>query len=380
MAASIRPGLPPDLTVKEGWREFVEAPKSNPPRRPTPAEWKAMTVAEREAFDHKRLIHHSSFGPIATPTMKRIHAALSLQAQSNLHHPPGARPGSVIDGEADIGKTTILSQFGRLYERTVRKQYPSDLTETGDEFLPALYVTLAAGTTVKGLSKQMLEFYAYPYARTATQVELTMQVQKVARRCQTTLFQFDDIHYLKLGNQSDREVNDHLKHLASIIPATFIYAGIDCEEAGLLREGKSRMHDKAFSQTGSRFSLHRIKKFRIDTEADARDWIALVKAIEAEIVLMQSFDGMLSDKLWRYLFERTHGEIGSLTSLIRQGALLAIQTGKERLTANLLDEIRLSYDAETERQRRRTRNRSAAQLRGRTRIRESRAAATAAAT
>jgi len=357
VAAAGTPAPPPDLTWKEGWRKFVDAPKSKAPPKPSPAESKAMTSGAREAFDQARLEHHSSLEPIATRPMKQVHAALGLQAKSNFHLPPGARPGSVIDGDAHIGKTTIVTQFGRSYEKTLRKRYPGERTEAGDEFVPVLYLTLAAGTTVKGLSRQILDFYGYPTAPRATQVELTMQVQKAAHRCQTTLAIFDDIHFLKLSNQSDREVNDHLKYLANVIPATFVYAGIDCEESGLLREGKSRMREKAFSQTGSRFTLHRIEKFRLDTEEEARHWVALLAAIERELVLIKSSEGMLSQKLWRYLFERTHGDIGSLTSLLRQGALLAIENGSERITTSLLDEIKLSHDAEAESRRRGTRKR-----------------------
>jgi hypothetical protein len=293
--------------------------------------------------------------------MKRIHAALWLQVESNMHHPPGARPGSVIDGAADIGKSTIVTQFGRAYEGRLRARYPGELTEDGDEFLPALYLTLASRTSIKGLDRQILEFFGHPYAPRATQGELTMQVQNVARRCRTTLFIIDDIHYLKLGNQSDREVNDHLKHLASVIPATFVYAGIGCEEVGLLREGRSPSSGARFSQTGSRFSLHRIDRFNVDTEGGTREWIALLAALETELVLMKSFNGMLSNKLRNYLFDRTHGEIGSLTALLRQGALLAINRGDEHLTSALLDEIELSYDAEGESQRRGTRMRHSTQ-------------------
>lgn len=359
MAAAPRTPPPPaDLTVKEGWRRFVDAPQSKTPSKPSPAAWKTMTASAREAFDQARREHLSRYGPVATLQMERTHHALRLQAESNLHLPSGARPGSVIDGEADTGKTTILTHFGRRHERVLRKLYPGELTDAGDEFLPVVYVTLAAGTTVKSVSRQILDFYGYPVSPRATQVELTMHVQKVALRCFTKLMLIDDVHFLNLNNQPDRVVNDHLKYLASVIPATFVYAGIDCEEGGLLREGKSRVRGKAFSQTGSRFTLHRIDKFSIDTGEGAQRWVELLAGIERELVLMNSVDGMLSKKLRRYLFNRTHGEIGSLTSLLRQGAFLAIENGSERLTDSLLDEIELSYDAEAESQRRGTRKRT----------------------
>lgn len=191
-----------------------------------------MSNPARTAFDDARLSHHSAF-VIETPSMKRIHNALRLQVDANKHHPPGARPGSVIDGEASLGKTTILRQFGRSHEHRVRRGCRSDLTDTGDELIPVVYNTLPAGTTVKGLNESIIDFYGLPLSRRTTKVELTMQIQKLAYRCATSVFLIDDVHYLQLSNQSDREVNDHLKHLASTIPVTFVYAGIDCEQSGL---------------------------------------------------------------------------------------------------------------------------------------------------
>ncbi|MEJ7569319.1 MAG: TniB family NTP-binding protein [Gaiellaceae bacterium] len=352
------PASPPDLTTKEGWREFVDTAPSKPPSRPGPAEWKAMTSPARAAFNRARNAHHNSLGPIAAAAMTRVHAALQRQVDANFQHPSGARPGTVIDGEANIGKSTILTQFGRRYELTVRKRYPSGLTAAGDELLPVLYLSLAAGTTIKQLSGQILDFFGYPRRAGSSQIELTTHAKNVLRRCQTTLVLFDDIHFLRLSNQSDRAVNDHLKYLASVIPATFVYAGIDCEQGGLLREGKGRMDKSAFSQTGSRFSYFRVDKFGIEPGQQARDWIELLAGLERQLVLLNQSKGMLSHGLPRYLFDRTHGEIGSLMALIRQGAAIAIANGEEQITSTLLDGITLSYDAEVESRRRGTRTRT----------------------
>src|SRR4029077_10896492 len=121
------------------------------------------------------------------------------------------------------------------YEQGIRSRYASPITTNEDEFTPVVYVTLAANTTVKGLNALIANFYALPYNTRDRKVDLTLMLQEVARRCGTTLFLFDDIHYLKLSLQSDREVSDHLKHMASTISATFVLAGIDCEESGFLR-------------------------------------------------------------------------------------------------------------------------------------------------
>jgi hypothetical protein len=256
----------------------------------------------------------------------------------------------VIDGGAGLGKSTTLTSFGKKYEHRLRRRFPGDLTEAGDEYIPVVYVTLAAGTTVKGLNELIADFFAIPLTNRYTKTDLTLLIQKVAHRCATSLFQIDDIHYLKLNNQSDREVNDHLKHLAGTIPATFIYAGIDCERSGLLTEGEGRQ--STFSQTGSRFTLLTMTRFSNRGEDGGSDWTSLLMGIERELCLLKMQPGDLSDGLSDYLFDRTHGEMGALMTLIRVGALRAIETGDERLTVEILENVPLSRDAEAESTRR----------------------------
>ena len=43
----------------------------------------------------------------------------------------------------------------------------------------------------------------------------------------------DEIHNLNLASRSGAEVSDQLKYFSEHIPATFIYAGVEVEQAGL---------------------------------------------------------------------------------------------------------------------------------------------------
>ncbi|MGW9210952.1 ATP/GTP-binding protein [Embleya sp. NPDC055664] len=52
-------------------------------------------------------------------------------------------------------------------------------------------------------------------------------------------------------------------------------------------------------------------------------------------------------RLASYLHQRTAGRIGSLTRLIRQAAITAIDDGTERITKTSLDTVRLDHPAET---------------------------------
>lgn len=352
----------PTLTTAEEWARFCDHTPPSQPRRPSRAEFAAMPTHDRQAFDDARLAHHGSFGPVNTPAMERIHQALWRQVGTNFHvTQPGARRGTCVDGLGNLGKTTLITAFGKLYERDVRRRYPAGVTENDDLIIPVVYVTVPAEATIKWLDLAILQFYGAPVSTADTKWHLTDKIRRYARRTATSLFLIDDIHYLDVRNRLGRAVSDHLKNLASTIAATFVYAGIGCEDSGLLNEGHGESR-RAFSQTRSRFSLHRMASFEISSAEGAAEWASLLKRIEGEIVLLEAVPGMLCTKLARYCFERTNGVIGALSQLVREAANLAIDRGTERLTEGLLDEIVLDHASESQgrSQRRAAGNRSPA--------------------
>lgn len=346
------PAVPGTLTTKEDWHDFVTSSPPDRPDKPAIHDWRTMSSIARQAFDQARLDYHSASGPIVTPTLKRIHEVLARQVQANHAASPGARRGSVVDGHGALGKTTIITMFGRKYDHAIRAQ--SATSDSPDLFIPVVYITLPADTTVKGLNRAMAEFYGAPVSSRATKDDLTILIQQVARRCRTTLFLVDDIHYLNMNNSEHRIVGNHLKHLANTVAATFIYAGINCEETGLFHEGRGKANEQA-SQTRRRFNLLPVEPFSIADAASTREWQSLLKALEEHLVLLESEAGDLCQRLWLYTFERTNGVIGSLSALVRQAANLAIATGAERITEALLDQIQLDHAAEEARSTHRAR-------------------------
>jgi hypothetical protein len=68
--------------------------------------------------------------------------------------------------------------------------------------------------------------------------------------------------------------------------------------------------------------------------------------MEAALRLHRHQAGSLA-KMDRYLHQRTGGMIGSLSHLIRAGAISAIVDGGEALTRDLLDEIPLDHAAQS---------------------------------
>ncbi len=341
------PALGTSLTTKEEWFEFVQAQPPKMPNIPSEHELASFSAEQTAAFDEERIEYHTAFPPIAVPSMKRIHAEMMPLIKSNVTRQPGARRGGIIDGPGGVGKTTNLTLLGKKYEQYMRSRYPNPRTQAGEEFIPVVNVTLPAATTIKGLNLALARFYGAVVSDRATKDQLGYVVMEHARRCATSLILIDDFHFLNMREKESRRVNDHLKYLANSISATFVYAGIECENSGLLDEGRSE-REVRYSQTRRRFGLYRVDPFSIETTASEREWVSFLKTVESKLVLTKAFDGMLYDKLADYLYDRSGGYIGSLTELVRQGANLAIRNGEERLTRQLLDNVSLDYAAEIE--------------------------------
>jgi hypothetical protein len=345
------PPLPPAPTTKEEWNRYVDTEANVAPPLHALADYRRLSSAERLAYDEARLVHHGAFAPVSTPWMRDVHARLARQMAANLRNrQPGARRGSVISANANRGKTTIGMTFAKHYQRSVFARY-GRRTPDGNRLIPVVYVTLPDDCRTKWLDLAICEFYAVPLPGRPTKDDLVRAIQRVARLTMTTLFIVDDIHYLNLATREGQAVNDHLKYLANTVAATFVYAGIDCELTGLMTEGFSPSTHSS-SQTKSRFSLLDVGSFDDRTPEGRARWRSLLASFEPELVLLGARPADVSKSLAPYLYWRTAGVIGSISTLLREGAALAIERGAERLSESLLDEVEVDADADGQAARR----------------------------
>jgi len=117
-----------------------------------------------------------------------------------------------------------------------------------------------------------------------------------------------------------------LKYFSERIPATFVFAGINVERAGLLYGARGE-------QIAARFAMVRTGPFACDDQ-----WATLIAALEDSLRLHRHQAGTLP-QLARYLHQRTGGMIGSLLWLIRSAAIQAVIDGAEQITRKAMDTL-----------------------------------------
>lgn len=132
-------------------------------------------------------------------------------------------------------------------------------------------------------------------------------------------------------------------------PVTFIYVGVGLERRGLVREGLAA-DEEELAQNARRWTTLGVSPFEISTEAGRHTWRQLLLAIEKDLILAGNHPGMVADDLAGYLFARSTGHFASLMTLITRGCRRAIRVGTEKLTRDLLDQVRNDAAAEAARQ------------------------------
>ena len=333
-------------TRKEGWLEFVNRPPREMPEICSQAQLKKLTGRNRLLYDERRKIWHANLGPIRTPQMNGVHEDLDEIVDAARQDGDKVKGGAVIDAHPGLGKTTIALQFAkRLHQEQV--ELYGDRTAEGHERLPVAFVTLSGSVTVKGLNRALCRFYGMPSQRGSTD-ELADRALDAVLSCRTRLIVVDDVHFLNPNRSDDRAVVNHLKHLASILPVTFVFVGVGIEERRLEFEGFGP-HDSNKAQLARRWTPLRVDPFEIGTEKGRITWRRLLLSIEQLVVLSGKHPGMLAEDLADYLFARSTGHFASLMTIVQRGCRRAIKTGEERLTKDLLD--RVKNDAAAERTR-----------------------------
>jgi hypothetical protein len=337
----------PERSIRtvDDWRRFVSKPTAVKLDLPSAETFFSMTKVQRKRLNEQRIAYNNSFGPVLVPAMEQIHRAGLRLAEQNLRAQPGARPGLIINGDSTIGKSTIAMQLGRRYELKLTQNHKITTTPTGHNFYPVAYINLPATMAILNFNILLSTFYHIPVSKRQREEEMTSAIKAAAADCGTSMFILDDIHFLQIRNRTHATLNNHIKSLANSISATFVYAGIDLENTGLLTEGKSAEKGNN-TQTGHRFKIFDMHAFSMKTTKASQNYEDLLNYFEEEMSLYKQSPGSLFKDFGPYILDRTGGFIGPISLLLRECSTLAINNGNEAFTFEDLHRIKLDHDSE----------------------------------
>jgi hypothetical protein len=317
-------------TTLAGWRRFVDSPPASFDLLPDRA-CGGLTPESREAYDETRISYHSELVVVATSTLRQVARQGRLLTLLNRRE-ISARRGLIVSGAWATGKSTAVKQLGRTHELMTRQRY----ADSGR--IPVVYVTTPPKGSPRKLALEFARFLGLPPVRTGwNTTDIADAVCQILIDAHCDLVLVDEIHNLNLATSAGEDMSDHLKYFTEHLPATFVYAGIDVERSGLFTGVRGK-------QIAGRCVLISTGPFPYDQE-----WQGLVATMETALRLHKHEPGSLT-QMDRYLHQRAGGMIGSLSHLIRAGAITAITDRSEAITRELLDSIPLDHAAQSSRE------------------------------
>ncbi|GAA0818872.1 TniB family NTP-binding protein [Streptosporangium amethystogenes subsp. fukuiense] len=375
--------------TKEHWRELCA--RQAPPR-PEPvsrSEYDSWPAERRGPFDEQRARCNANPPFIKHPQILQVLAVLKPKLTQGRYSEDGTYHSAIINGPGHCGKTSLLKMIGKDYELAWRERHPGwapppgvSASEFRGDFLgdrvPVIYVSVSTGATAGMLSQAVGKFLHVPTpGRAANKWTLTDPVLDAMEAGGTELLLLDDLHMLDKIRDDGQEMNDHIKNLANHAAVTIVGAGILLEQGNLFtdgapprtRPGKAGAalngHERGRAgQFGSRFAdLQHLAPFRITTAEKQRTWMSLVRHFESNLILLDHQPDSLTLKHWRYLYERTSGYIGGLAMLFKDAAHMAMDSGAEALTRDILDSVILGHDDEVDYAKTKARRQAAAKRR-----------------
>jgi hypothetical protein len=315
------------MTTLAGWRQFATEIPAVPQLLDTQV-WHSLDPDKRAAYDDDRIAHHSRLHVVQTPSVRDVvNTGRRLTYLNKAAH--YGRCGLIVSGPARTGKTTAITQLGKTIEVIHRRRYP----RCGDD-IPVLYITVPPAATPKMIAVEFARFLGLPMTRRANITDIIEAVCGVCTDTKTSAICVDEIHNLNIATRSGAEASDTLKYFSERIPATFVFAGISVERAGLLSGTRGE-------QIAGRFSMVRTGPFACDEQ-----WSTLTAALEDSLRLHRHRPGTLPQQA-RYLHQRTGGMIGSLLWLIRSAAIQAVIDGTEQITKKAMDALQVDIASQT---------------------------------
>ena len=361
-APFVLPGPPPARETLAGWQQWRAARDSfTPAPRLGKAAWRALPPRRRMLYDLHRAATHANLPLQQTPMSQAVTRVLRGRIESNaLKHKPSTRAGVMITGGGYQGKTETACEVAADFEDAWLELHhhlnPDAVPGTRDLHAPVAYVQTPVTAKPKSTCKAILGFYGAD-TRNMDLPDLVRQVAASIRDHGTKALLLDDITRLRLHRADDQDVLDLIRAFMSM-HVTLVLIGVDIPGSGLLREGRrdprtgqwafppsrqAGVHALQATQTERRFDLVELDRFRYDTPAQITAWTRHLAGIEQRLRLMDADPGMLTGgTMPEYLYRRTDGVVGLLERLIEDGCREAIDTGTERLTQALLDNVTLS--------------------------------------
>jgi chromosomal replication initiation ATPase DnaA len=236
-------------------------------------------------------------------------------------------PNILIIGPTNNGKSMIVERFKRMH--------PPQNEMNGETIgIPLLTMQMPSDPTIARFYALLLHAMQAPFSMKAKVSDLETVALDLLRKCNVRMLIIDEIHNMLAGRQNvQREFLNLIRFLGNELRIPIVGIGI--------REAWHAICTDP--QLENRFSPIILPLWQDDIEFGK----LLASFISSFPLRKQSY--IIDNDTRNYILRRSEGTIGEISSLLTKAAIMAIQTGKERIDFSILELT--DYESPTERRR-----------------------------
>jgi len=229
-------------------------------------------------------------------------------------------PNLLLVGPTNNGKTMIVEKFRRAYPSIDAADNESRVAS-----VPVLSVQMPSGPDESRFFAAILDQLGMPYDNRARLVALQDVAVRTMRLTGVRMLVIDELHNLLSGSRSrQRQLLNLLRWLGNELHIPLVGVGT----------GEALQAINSDDQLVSRFEPFMLPLW---TEGDA--YRRLLGALEAVLPLRRP-SNLTDPALSAKILTAAEGVLGEVIAIVNGSAVLAVKTGREAISARLIDDIR----------------------------------------
>ncbi|WP_330442628.1 TniB family NTP-binding protein [Flavobacterium sp. C4GT6] len=231
-------------------------------------------------------------------------------------------PGLLLFGPSNNGKTAILKQF--------LKMHPEFITKNDEKInIPVIYFRVYK-TDEKSFFTTILDTIGSPYGIQESKSLTVNRAVHLLKKVNVKFILIDEFHnILNTANRSQqRHFLTTLKEFANEIKVPIVICGTD----------EARFAIDSDINVSRRFDKIELSPWQLDN-----DYIRLLMSFE-KILPLKENSNLHNQKVAEKIYSMSRGILGETKTVIDRAAILAIKSGTEKITFEILNSIRYNYN------------------------------------
>jgi hypothetical protein len=329
--------------VDQAWARRIILPSAEDPGTMSYEQWNQAGADDRQRRLRRLEDWYKSWPFVRTRQVRDIERHLATLPEPQPHMDDDLLDVPLITGPPGTGKTTVMKQaaVAALARSAWGKRLDGTTTAAAGplfipDWRPVIFHSTDGNPRVKAFFAHLCDELSVP-ATTDPQAAFR---RAVLRHGVQFVF-IDEVQMINFDGQYGMYLHNALKALQNM-NVRVVLSGHNVRQ--MLTRRETAAQNATQTQSIARWTFQDLNRYPHETSNDIAEWRGLLRGLEQHIRLAGHEEGtsVLSEDFEEHLWVTTLGYVNALAALLTGACLTASRTKTQRITAKIIDSIRLN--------------------------------------